>query len=76
MELENHPWFVASQFHPEFKSKPDRPHPLFREFVHHALLYAQKALPNGNTLEGNPHSSESDEDENSEEKVRAASEVV
>ena len=76
VELENHPWFVASQFHPEFKSKPDRPHPLFREFVHHALLYAQKALPNGNTLEGNPHSSESDEDENSEAKVRTASEVV
>ena len=28
-----HPWFVASQFHPEFKSRPNRPHPLFREFV-------------------------------------------
>jgi CTP synthase len=33
VELEDHPWFVACQFHPEFKSKPDRAHPLFREFI-------------------------------------------
>ncbi|MBZ1345365.1 MAG: CTP synthase [Candidatus Nealsonbacteria bacterium] len=33
IELKNHPFFVASQFHPEFKSKPLNPHPLFREFV-------------------------------------------
>jgi CTP synthase len=33
IELANHPWFVASQFHPEFKSRPNRPHPLFRDFV-------------------------------------------
>lgn len=32
-ELTDHPWFVASQFHPEFKSRPTRPAPLFREFV-------------------------------------------
>jgi CTP synthase len=32
-ELREHPWFVASQFHPEFKSRPTRPAPLFREFV-------------------------------------------
>lgn len=32
-ECPEHPWFVASQFHPEFKSRPNRPHPLFREFV-------------------------------------------
>jgi len=38
IEVENHPWFVASQFHPEFKSKPDRAHPLFRDFVKHALI--------------------------------------
>lgn len=36
-ELPAHPWFVASQFHPEFKSRPNRPHPLFREFVKAAL---------------------------------------
>jgi CTP synthase len=37
VELKDHPWFVASQFHPEFKSKPDKPHPLFRDFVAMAL---------------------------------------
>jgi len=76
IELENHPWFVASQFHPEFKSKPDRPHPLFREFVHHAHLRSQQALPHENSPEGNPGSPEENENESVEEKVRAASEVV
>ncbi|HEU6445790.1 MAG TPA: CTP synthase [Gaiellaceae bacterium] len=33
IELPDHPWFVASQFHPEFKSRPTRPAPLFREFI-------------------------------------------
>jgi CTP synthase len=33
VELKRHPYFIAVQFHPEFKSKPDRPHPLFREFI-------------------------------------------
>ncbi len=33
VELKDHPWFVAGQFHPEFKSRPTRPHPLFREFI-------------------------------------------
>ncbi|GLC29391.1 CTP synthase [Clostridium omnivorum] len=33
VELKDHPWFVAAQFHPELKSRPNRPHPLFREFV-------------------------------------------
>ncbi len=37
VELPEHPWFVASQFHPEFKSRPTRPAPLFREFVGAAL---------------------------------------
>jgi CTP synthase len=37
VELSGHPWFVASQFHPEFKSRPTRPAPLFREFVRAAL---------------------------------------
>ncbi|MDN5343993.1 MAG: synthase [Clostridia bacterium] len=39
IELADHPWFVASQFHPEFKSRPNRPHPLFRDFVGAALAY-------------------------------------
>jgi CTP synthase len=33
IELEDHPWFVAVQFHPEFKSRPIDPHPLFRDFI-------------------------------------------
>ena len=33
VELPNHPWFLAVQFHPEFKSRPNRAHPLFRAFV-------------------------------------------
>ena len=33
IELPEHPWFVAGQFHPEFKSRPNRPQPLFRDFV-------------------------------------------
>lgn len=33
VELGDHPWFVGVQFHPEFKSRPERPHPLFRDFV-------------------------------------------
>jgi CTP synthase len=33
VELADHPWFVASQFHPEFRSRPNRPHPLFRSFI-------------------------------------------
>ena len=37
IELKDHPWFVACQFHPEFKSKPDRAHPLFREFIRASL---------------------------------------
>jgi CTP synthase len=36
VEIKDHPWFVASQFHPEFRSRPTRPQPLFREFIHAA----------------------------------------
>ena len=41
VELPDHPWFVASQFHPEFKSRPTRPAPLFREFAGAALARAR-----------------------------------
>ena len=37
VELADHPWFVASQGHPEFKSRPTRPHPLFLGFVSAAV---------------------------------------
>ena len=39
VEIEDHPWFVAVQYHPEFKSKPTVPHPLFRAFVAAAIRY-------------------------------------
>jgi CTP synthase len=39
VELPEHPFFIASQFHPEFKSRPERPAPLFREFVRAALRH-------------------------------------
>jgi len=42
VELRDHPFFVASQFHPEFKSRPERPAPLFREFVASALRRARE----------------------------------
>jgi CTP synthase len=41
VELRDHPWFCASQFHPEFKSRPTRPQPLFREFVGAATARAR-----------------------------------
>ena len=40
IELKDHPWFVAGQFHPEFKSRPIEPHPLFRAFVNASLHYS------------------------------------
>ncbi|MBU4346886.1 MAG: CTP synthase [Candidatus Omnitrophica bacterium] len=43
VELKGHPWFVACQFHPEFKSKPDKPHPLFSAFIEHSLKSAKKS---------------------------------
>ena len=41
VELRDHPWMVAAQFHPEFTSRPNRPSPLFRDFVGAALVYAR-----------------------------------
>ena len=45
LPADRHPFFVASQYHPEFKSRPERPAPLFREFVGAALEYAEAATP-------------------------------
>jgi CTP synthase len=47
IEIPDHPFFVASQYHPEFKSRPERPAPLFREFVRHALGRARERHPEG-----------------------------
>jgi hypothetical protein len=45
IELPDHPWFVAGQFHPEFRSRPIRPHPLFRDFVGAATALADAREP-------------------------------
>ena len=42
IELPDHPWFVASQYHPEFKSRPNRPQPLFRDFVGAAVAQRER----------------------------------
>lgn len=42
VELEHHPWMVATQFHPEFKSRPNRPHPLFRAFLSTVMERSEK----------------------------------
>ena len=41
VELADHPWFLGCQFHPEFKSKPMKPHPLFRDFIKASLQIAR-----------------------------------
>lgn len=41
VEIADHPWFIGTQFHPEFKSRPTNPHPLFRDFVGAALAHAK-----------------------------------
>ena len=51
VELKNHPWFIACQFHPEFSSRPNRAHALFSEFIHHAIIYSQEK--NNNIEEDN-----------------------
>ena len=45
IELPGHPFWVATQAHPEFKSRPDRPHPLFRALVGAALNRAHERTP-------------------------------
>jgi CTP synthase len=42
IELKDHPWFLGCQFHPEFKSKPMQPHPLFKDFIEASLLFSKK----------------------------------
>ena len=43
VELPDHPWFLGCQFHPEFKSRPMDPHPLFASFIRAALEYKNKS---------------------------------
>ena len=51
VELPDHPFFVASQFHPEFNSRPNRPEPLFREFVGAAARHAGERPADGGEIE-------------------------
>jgi CTP synthase len=44
IELPDHPFFIAGQFHPELRSRPTRPHPLFREFVGAAKVRAERSV--------------------------------
>jgi len=54
VELRDHPWFVASQFHPEFRSRPERPHPLFDGFVGTALALREGREPVLAARDGTP----------------------
>ncbi|HUP27044.1 MAG TPA: CTP synthase [Chloroflexia bacterium] len=54
IELRDHPWFVATQAHPELKSRPTRPHPLFRDFVKAVRAYAHS----GSVQHSNGHHEE------------------
>jgi len=54
IELKNHPYFVGCQFHPEFKSRPQTAHPLFRSFIA-AALRARLDLPTRPTAPQHAH---------------------
>jgi CTP synthase len=54
VELKEHPYFVASQFHPEFKSRPERPHPLFDGFVEAAIATQEGRAPDLRAREAEP----------------------
>src|SRR4029077_10510558 len=49
IELHDHPYFVGFQYHPEFQSKPNKPHPLFRGFIQACLEYQGRAESPGTT---------------------------
>lgn len=44
VEIKDHPWFLGCQFHPEFKSRPMTPHPLFRDYIGACLKYKQRVV--------------------------------
>ncbi|HEX9257655.1 MAG TPA: CTP synthase, partial [Actinomycetota bacterium] len=50
VELPDHPFFVAGQFHPELRSRPTRPHPLFRDFVGAAAAYRGDRIRTGDRI--------------------------
>jgi CTP synthase len=52
VELKDHPWFLGCQFHPEFRSKPREPHPLFREFIKASVKYGAGSKSRGKKRRG------------------------
>jgi CTP synthase len=52
IELSDHPWFVACHYHPEFKSRPTKPHPLFRDFIAAAIACGCGAAAQAEDLDG------------------------
>jgi CTP synthase len=52
IEIADHPWFVGVQFHPELKSRPRKPHPLFRDFVRAAIESRDRRLQAEEALRG------------------------
>ena len=54
LELPSHPWFIATQAHPEFKSRPNRPHPLFKGFIGAALSYRRTSKITPTNIEISP----------------------
>nr|MBF6589468.1 gamma-glutamyl-gamma-aminobutyrate hydrolase family protein [Ktedonobacterales bacterium] len=73
VELKDHPWFVATQFHPEFKSRPTHPHALFRAFVGAAARHADGAEADDmetDDMEGRPARTNGHSAHKTEEAVR------
>jgi len=50
VEFRDHPWFLGCQFHPEFKSGPMDPHPLFRDYIRAALAYKLREFKPGEEI--------------------------
>src|SRR5207247_4752154 len=66
IELRDHPYFLACQYHPEFQSKPNKPHPLFKSFVEACLAHQTQARP---TAENTAHETASYEDDQFTDRV-------
>jgi CTP synthase len=54
IELRDHPYFVGCQYHPEFQSKPNKPHPLFRGFIQACLAYQSRGKRDETDRESRP----------------------
>ena len=70
IELEGHPFFVASQFHPEFKSRPERPAPLFRDFIAAALVRAGEREGDRDAAQRSPRAEQASPADQAGEDVR------